>query len=237
MTMTGSDQDTNEERCIYWIGGSKGGVGKSMMTLATVDYLVGRGDRVLLVDCDTSNPDVWKAYREQVPTECINLDDADGWILLVNTCDAHRDRSIVINTAARNNLAVKRFGQTLDGSLEELGSRLIALWVINRQRDSLDLLTEFMATLPKALVHVVLNGYFGDAHKFELYNASKVRDVVQSRGGKSVLLPDLADRVADDLYTKRLTIEAAGKSLPIGNRAELARWRSEVSKTLAQVVS
>jgi hypothetical protein len=235
--MTDSNQDTNEGRCIYWIGGSKGGVGKSMMTLATVDYLVGRGDSVLLVDCDTSNPDVWKAYREQVRTECINLDDADGWILLVNTCDTHRDRSIVINTAARNNLAVKRFGQTLDGSIEELGSRLIALWVINRQRDSLDLLTEFMATLPKALVHVVLNGYFGDAHKFELYNASKVRDVVQSRGGKSVLLPDLADRVADDLYTKRLTIEAAGKSLPIGNRAELARWRSEVSKTLAQVVS
>jgi hypothetical protein len=235
--MTDSNQDTNEGRCIYWIGGSKGGVGKSMMTLATVDYLVGRGDRVLLVDCDTSNPDVWKAYREQVPTECINLDDADGWILLVNTCDTHRDHTIVINTAARNNLAVKRFGQTLDGSIEELGSRLIALWVINRQRDSLDLLTEFMATLPKALVHVVLNGYFGDAHKFELYNSSKVRDTVRAGGGKSVLLPDLADRVADDLYTKRLTIEAAGKSLPIGNRAELARWRSEVSRTLAQVVS
>jgi hypothetical protein len=64
-----------------------------------------------------------------------------------------------------------------------------------------------------------------------------VRDTVRAGGGKSVLLPDLADRVADDLYTKRLTIEAAGKSLPIGNRAELARWRSEVSKTLAQVVS
>ena len=65
---------------IYWIGGSKGGVGKSMMTLATIDYLIERGAKVVLVECDTSNPDVWKAYREQTETELIDLDEADGWI-------------------------------------------------------------------------------------------------------------------------------------------------------------
>jgi hypothetical protein len=73
--------------------------------------------------------------------------------------------------------------------------------------------------------------------KFELYNASKVREKVESRGGKSVTLPDLADRVADDLYVKRLTLSAAAKSLPIGNRAELDRWRGEVRKLLAEVVA
>ena len=33
----------NGGRRIYWVGGSKGGVGKSMMTLATVDHLLDRG--------------------------------------------------------------------------------------------------------------------------------------------------------------------------------------------------
>jgi nucleoside-diphosphate-sugar epimerase len=98
---------------LYWIGGSKGGVGKSMMTFAIVDYLVERGNKVVLVDCDTSNPDAWKAYRELVPTELANLDEVDGWIHLVNTCEAHRGSVVVVNTAARNNVAVKRFGQTL----------------------------------------------------------------------------------------------------------------------------
>ena len=222
---------------IYWIGGSKGGVGKSMMTLATLDYLLEGGAKVLLVECDTSNPDVWKAYREQTETELIDLDEADGWIHFVNVCDRSRDKIVVVNTAARNNLAVKKYGQTLDASLEELGSRLVALWVINRQRDSVGLLKQFMAALPHAEVHVVRNGYFGDEKKFELYNASKVRETVESRGGKSVTLPDLADRVADDLYVKRLTLSAAAKSLPIGNRAELGRWRGEVRKLLAEVVA
>jgi hypothetical protein len=132
---------------------------------------------------------------------------------------------------------VKKYGQTLDGSLQELGSRLVALWVINRQRDSVGLLKQFMSAIPRAEVHVVRNGYFGDEKKFELYNGSKMRESVESRGGKSITLPDLADRVADGIYVNRLSISGAAKSLPIGNRAELGRWRGEVRKVLAGVVS
>ena len=221
---------------IYWIGGSKGGVGKSMLTVSTLDYVLERGDKALLIECDTSNPDVWKAYKDLVPAELIDLDEADGWIHLVNTCDTHRDSLVVVNTAARNNVSVKNYGQTLDSSLEELGTKLVALWVINRQRDSLELLKEFMEAVPKADVHVVRNGYFGDERKFELYNGSKTREAIEGRGGKSVTFPDLADRVADDIYTKRLALSAAAKTLPIGNRAELARWRGEVRKVLSEVV-
>ena len=80
-----SDAAGNSSGRIYWVGGSKGGVGKSMMTLATVDHLLEQRANVLLVECDTSNPDVWKAYKEEVETELIDLDEADGWIHLVNT--------------------------------------------------------------------------------------------------------------------------------------------------------
>ena len=113
----------------------------------------------------------------------------------------------------------------------------MALWMINRQRDSLELLREFMDAVPKADVHVVRNGYFGDEKKFELYNGSKIREDVESRGGKSITLPDLADRVADDIYVTRISLSAAAQSLPIGNRAELGRWRGEVRRVLAEVLS
>jgi hypothetical protein len=230
-------KEANGSGRIYWVGGSKGGVGKSMMTLATLDHFLERDAKVLLVECDTSNPDVWKAYKDQVEAELVDLDEADGWIQLVNLCDGHREGVVVVNTAARNNVAVRQYGRTLDSSLEELGSKLVALWLINRQRDSLELLKEFMEAVPKAEVHVVRNGYFGDERKFELYNASKVREAVEGRGGKSITLPDLADRVADDLYVKRLSLSVAAQSLPIGNRAELGRWRGEVRKVLAEVLS
>jgi hypothetical protein len=93
-----------------------------------------------------------------------------------------------------------------------------------------------MGALPSAEVHVVRNGYFGGEKKFELYNPSKVRAMVEERGGKSVTLPDLADRVADDIYSKRMSLTEAAKVLPIGNRAELDRWRGEVRKVLSEVL-
>ena len=221
---------------IYLIGGSKGGVGKSMVSMATIDYLQEQGESILLIESDTSNPDVWKGYHDSVATELVNLDEADGWIQLINLCDSNQDSIVVINTAARNNTGVSAYGTTLNSTLAELKRDLVTLWVINRQRDSLELLKDYMDAIPDTLVHVVRNGYFGDEKKFELYNSSKTRSAVEARGGLSLNFPDLADRVSDDLYSKRLSIAKALKELPIGNRAELSRWQGEVKKTLSAVI-
>ena len=221
---------------IYLVGGSKGGVGKSLVTMATVDYLLERGENVLLIESDTSNPDTWKAYKDSTETELLNLDEADGWIQLVNVCDSKPDSVVVINTAARNNQSVTAYGETLNSTLAELKRKLVTLWIINRQTDSLELLKEFLDAIPNTTVHVVRNGYFGEEKKFELYNNSKLRSTIEGRGGRSVTFPDLADRVSDDLYSKRMTIATALRELPIGNRAELARWRAEVKKVLEGIV-
>ena len=221
---------------IYLIGGSKGGVGKSLLTLAVVDYLQELGEKVLLIESDTSNPDVWKTCKDSIPAELVDLDGADGWIQLVNLCDSHDDSIIVINTAARNNKGVSAYGETLNSTLAELKRKLVTLWVINRQRDSLELLREYMDTLVNATVHVVRNGYFGDENKFELYNGSKLRKDIEERGGQSLFFPDLADRVSDDIYSSRMSIARAAAELPIGNRAELKRWRHETGKMLGGII-
>lgn len=221
---------------IYIVGGSKGGVGKSLVTMATIDYLSEKGESVLLIESDTSNPDVWKAYKGLVETEILNLDGREGWMDLLDSCDSNPDSTVIINTAARNNKGVVANGSMLNDKLGELKRKLITLWVINRQRDGLELLKEYMGIIPNGLIHVVRNGYFGDEEKFELYNASKIKGVIEEMKGKSMTFPDLADRVSDDIYTKRMSIEAARKELTIGSRAELDRWRMEVKKMMEKVM-
>ncbi|MFM0140456.1 protein mobD [Caballeronia grimmiae] len=226
-------------RDIYLVGGSKGGVGKSIVTMATIDYLQTLGETVLLIESDTSNADVYKAYRDSTRAELVDLDEADGWIQLVNLCDANAECVVVVNTAARNNRGVSAYGETLNSTLAELKRRLVTLWVINRQRDCLELLKQYRDAFPQSAntaVHVVRNGYFGDEAKFELYNGSKVRDAIEQQDGLSVTFPDLADRVSDALYNGRMSIAVAAKELPIGNRAELNRWRTEVKKSLQGIV-
>lgn len=221
---------------IYCIAGSKGGVGKSILAMGVLDFLMKNGEAPVFIETDTSNPDVWKSYKDTCRSFVLDLDDADGWIQLINHSEKNPDSPVVINTAARNNRGVERYGKTLQSTLGELNRNLVTLWVINRQRDSLELLVDYMDALPDSMVHVFRNNYFGESIKFELFNGSQVKKKIESRGGLSLDIPDLADRVADDLYTNRLSINIAATELPLGNRAELVRWRSELGKTLVGVV-
>jgi CobQ/CobB/MinD/ParA nucleotide binding domain len=224
----------SENHPIYMVGGSKGGVGKSFVTLALVDYLRRADVHVVLVETDTSNPDVMKAVHDEVECASCDLDEAGGWIDFVNFCDAHRDATVIVNTAARSQTGVAQYGRTLADTLDELARRLVVLWVINRQRDSLELLMEFGETFPHALTHVVRNGYFGTPDKFTLYHESKLRKAVEAQG-KSLDFPDLADRVADELRSQRLSIRRAAETMHIGERGELLRWRALCSDMFARV--
>lgn len=220
---------------IIFVSGSKGGVGKSITTMALIDYMIAKKDLVRFIEADTTNPDVWRCYGKTVEHDGLDLDEVDGWIQLLNVCDAQPFKSIVVNTPARNNTGVSDHGALLLESLKELGRPLITLWIINRQRDSLELLKEYMDLMPASIVHVVRNGYFGESHKFELYDNSAIRQTIEQREGKSLYLPDLADRVTDELYSKRITLAQASAQMKIGDRAELQRWRAATAQMFASI--
>ncbi len=226
---------TQENLFLYFIGGSKGGVGKSILSMLLADFLTQyRKRKIILVESDTSNPDVGKTFThsDDVEVLSLSLDEADGWIELVNYCEAS-DKDLVINSAARSGEAVEKFGGTLIGSLDELHRQLVSFWVINRQRDSIELLKKYMDVVPGKL-HVVRNTFYGEPQKFELFNGSKTKIEAEKRGA-TIDLPDLADRVTDDLYSKRLSIVTALETMPLGNKAELKRWRSVAWKMFDEI--
>lgn len=219
---------------IVLVCGSKGGVGKSITTMSVLDYLGTEHRYVRLQDADSTNPDVWKSYSRSVESEVVPLDTVEGWIHLVNTCDASAFKTVVVNTPARANDSFRVHGRILLDSLKELARPLITLWVINRQRDSLELLKQYLDFMPDQTVHVVRNGYFGEEHKYELFAQSSLRETILQAGGKDLFLPDLADRVTDELYTRRITLAEAAAQLKLGDRVELQRWRGRVKEMLVE---
>ncbi|MEE8666331.1 MAG: ArsA-related P-loop ATPase [Acetobacter sp.] len=221
---------------LYLVGGGKGGVGKSIVSMSLIDFLIQQREKVLLVETDTSNPDVMKCYQNEVISVALNLDHVDGWMDLINQCENYKNHIVVINSAARNDHAVQTYGDLLQHALPLLKRKLITLWVINRQRDCVELLRNFLEQIPESKTNVIMNSYFGNKEKFETYNNSQTKKYIEQLGGKSLIFPELADRVADDLYIKRMTIEKAAEDLPIGNRIELLRWRAEIKKMFEEVI-
>ena len=94
--------------------------------------------------------------------------------------------------------------------------------MIDRKRESLELLWDFMAAIPEAEVHVVRNLYLGSEKKFELYNGSKIKSAIEAKGSKSLSFPELADRVTDAMNKGRMTIEKATGELSL-RRSDGAR--------------
>lgn len=218
---------------IFYVGGSKGGVGKSKLSFSLIDYLMEREKSVLLLETDTSNPDVYKTHHphknERLVCKIADLDVPEGWIELVNAADEYPEHIVVINSAARSNTGIEKYGAMLRETLGELRRELITFWILNRQRDSLELLRGFLNAFPDALIHVCRNLYFGEPEKFELYNKSKAREIIEKKG-MSLDFPDLADRVADKLYSERMPVWTALAELPLGDRAELRRWRQKCAE-------
>jgi hypothetical protein len=168
---------------VYFVTGSKGGVGKSVGAIALLDYFEMRNRKVSLVETDTANPDVGKAYQKDVKSfSLVNLDENEGWLDLLDIVDASKDDEVVVNTAARNNEGVNRYGSMFDEKLHEFDWPFISLFLINQQRDSCEMLTEYMSVVKHGTIHVVRNRFFGLAPSlFELYDTSALRQSIEVR--------------------------------------------------------
>ena len=224
---------------IYYVGGSKGGVGKSLFSFALVDYLLNRERNVLLVDTDTDNPDVFKAHEglELPNLMCLmnSLDDADGWAVLLDTVHTHPEHTVVINAAARSKTSTASYGDIMQRALRRMQRELVAFWIINQNRDSIELLYSFQEAFPDVTIHVCRNLYFGEPQHFDLYNSSKVREVIE-QSGKTLDFPAVANRVANWLYSRRMSIREALPEMLFGTRSELERWQGRCEDMFSLVM-
>jgi hypothetical protein len=223
---------------LVYVGGSKGGTGKSMVCSALVDYFrkTFPRDEILLVETDSSNPDVGRLYErtEGVFLKGLVLNEEDsGWMELVDDVDETRARHIVVNSMAAANLGIRQQGFLLDRSVAKgnLDAKFDVFWVMNRNKDSVTLLRDFFENMRSATVYPVLNLYFGKQEEFSFYRSSgDVHEMVEERGGKLLTFPNLNDLIADKIYTDEICLEELPLHLKLGMRTGLERWLATVKE-------
>jgi len=214
---------------IIIVGGGKGGVGKSTVVFSVVDLLITNGKTVVLVESDDSNPDTYKALNKLVKSELCNLDREEGFMKLGNIIEANNDAYIVVNTAARATSSIVKHGRILSDVVLELKRKLVMLWPMNRQRDSIELLKTFLdGTSGYSGTYALLNTYFGVYEKFVRFDQSKQKDRVTG----TLIFPELNDLVADKLFDDRLALSNAESVLSISERSVLRRYREDANDVL-----
>ena len=227
---------------IFYVGGGKGGVGKSMVSMTLVQFLIDRygGEKTIhLIETDDSNPDVGRIYKGKIPTMGAMMDEGErGWILVTNLIEQSHDTLFVINSAARSNMGIRKNGRSFAAVLEsgKIPYDLVILWPLNRQKDSVTLLEEFLRYVTYGSVYPIRNCYFGKPEDFALY--AKYLNESESLGAritKTLDFPALADIIADDFYTGGKTIPETVDGLGAFAGQSFLSWRNKVCEMFGEM--
>ena len=220
---------------IFYVGGGKGGVGKSIISMTLVQFLIDKfsdSKNIHLLETDESNPDVGRIYKGKIPVSNVILDEnPKGWLLMADIIENSCDTLFVINSAARNNMGIRKNGRDFAAVFESgrVPYNFVTLWPMNRQKDSIMLLEDFLDYLYFGPVYPIRNVYFGEPEDFTLYaNYLAKSTKLIERIKKTLDFPALADIIADDFYTGGKTIPETVEDLGAFAGQSFLSWRNKV---------
>jgi hypothetical protein len=102
---------------------------------------------------------------------------------------------------------------------------------MNRQKDSVTLLEEFLQYVTYGSVYPIRNNYFGDTGDFALYDKYMSENKsLKSRVDDTLDFPALADIIADDFYTGAKTIPETVNDLGAFAGQSFTSWRNRVNE-------
>ena len=177
---------------LNFIGGEKGGVGKSLVARILAQYLIDHEMPFLGFDTDQSHGALLRFYGDF--TAPVVIDRYESLDYIVEAAVAETDKRILVDLAAQTQPFLLRWMEDSD-VLElsaELGIELTYWHVMDAGQDSVDLLglllDRFGGRLPLVLV---LNEVRGD--RFELLQSSGLRARAEEMGARIISLRHLQD--------------------------------------------
>jgi len=238
-------QDRIPVGSIHLFHGDKGGVGKSLAAEAFADYLLEKKSlKPIIIDADPRNPDVSRMFSDTSATiHQINLRLKDGWLELIDVLnEAHAATPIIISLPAGIGDFTRSYSALFHEGLHQIGRKVTLFWVINRDKDSVNLLRlalqDFKDVVEASVVVKNLYWSGGDPSKFVRWQDSQTRKDFIENGGLEIELPELHDRVTDTIFN---STEHNGKSpfrkimmaptLRLSDRIELTRWIKDIDAT------
>lgn len=210
---------------IHFIGGEKGGVGKSLAARTLAQHFIDRGMPFIGFDTDRSHGALLRFYADYAAP--MPLDAHDSLDRVIEAAAEDPARRVLVDMAAQTQATLT---QWLDDAgvrdvANELGVQLRYWHVMDSGRDSVDLLRRWLDSSGAALPMVlVLNELRGD--RFELLEASGLMQRVHAQGTPVMRLHKLPDTLLQKVDATGASFWAALQPGVLGllDRQRLKVW-------------
>ena len=223
---------------IHFIGGEKGGVGKSLLARVLAQHFIDAGQPFIGFDTDRSHGALlryYAAYAAPMP-----LDSHDSLDRVIEAAAEDPSRRVLVDLAAQTQTALIRW-------LDEAGVADVAAglgvtlnyWhVMDAGRDSVHLLANWLGSAGARLpLVVVLNEVRGD--KFEQLTGSGLLERAQAQGARTLRLRKLPDTPMQKIdadgssFWAATQSGAAGGGLGLLDRQRVKLWLQRTQADLS----
>jgi hypothetical protein len=174
---------------IHFVGGEKGGVGKSVVARLLAQWCVDRSAPFAGIDADASHGTLLRSYAGF--TQPVDLEAFASADEIVNRA-LGAERTVVVDLPAQSGRSLERWIESADvvRFAREASIRLVLWHVSDGTFDSIRDLERTLDRWGNAFSYVALRNH-GRAKDFSLFDESDGRRRVEQLGGRIVDLPEL----------------------------------------------
>jgi len=222
---------------IHFIGGEKGGVGKSLVARLLAQYLIDRGLPFLGFDSDRSHGALMRFYADYASP--VVIEDYESLDKVVEAATEDAQRRLIVDLAAQTHRPLVKWMEE-SGMLElarDFGIGVRYWHVMDSGRDSVDLLTRLLDRFGAQLDYVlVLNQLRGE--EFDILEASGQKARALALGAQVVTLPKLHDATMTRIDARSTSFWAAaneGVGLTLLERQRVRVWLNKAYAELERI--
>ncbi|HVZ33700.1 MAG TPA: division plane positioning ATPase MipZ [Polyangiaceae bacterium] len=174
---------------IHFVGGEKGGVGKSVVARLLAQLFIDRGLAFAALDGDRSNAALLRYYADF--TERVELDQLESTDPILESALA-AERNVLVDLPAQSHHLLQRWFEETDvlRYAQESGVSLVFWHVTDGGFDSVSHLERLLGALSGDVQFVIVENQ-GRSKDFSQFEASAARQRVLELGGRIVRVPEL----------------------------------------------
>ncbi|WP_432696577.1 mobilization protein [Marinobacterium sp. YM272] len=222
---------------VHFIGGEKGGVGKSMTARLLAQYYIDQQRPFLGFDSDASHGTFSRFYGEFASPVIVGEDDSlDG---ILEASESSPDHDLIIDLAAQTSARLGEWIEETDvfGLLDELGYKVHLWHVMDDGADSVDLLETALARYTQPELQFVVVKNLGRGSDFSELQDSEAYRTAEERGAHVFELGKLHPKLTHKVDFANASFWAAANNKEIANIAERQRMKVWLRNNYSQLNS
>jgi hypothetical protein len=174
---------------IHFIGGEKGGVGKSVVARVLAQYAIDRGLPFVALDADSSHGALMRYYADHTrPVDLTAFESADA----IMTLATEAERRVLVDLPAQSDRPLAAWiGEAGVLDLARESGVSVVLWhVMDDGKDSLLTLDRLMKRYGTAVRYAIVENH-GRGNDFSLFHQSATHAAALAQGAVVIALPEL----------------------------------------------